>query len=639
MEEEERSKKEEILLLVRVAITLTLVLLGIFYLNESNFSWWVSLLVMGSAWLIIAYDIVWKAFKELFLEKNPFNEYMLMTIASVGAFCLRLFGADHNEYAEGVLVMLLYQIGEFFEDFATDKSRKAITDAIDLRDEKASVILPDGTLVSKRPEELAVGDVCLMKVGEKILCDGEIIEGEASIDESSLTGEFVPVDKKVESPVLSGTIVRSGSIKVKVTKPYADSTVAKLLDLVENSASKKSKADRFISRFSKIYTPVVMILAILVACLPPLFLGVNDGAVWSRWIYTALCFLVIACPCAIVISVPLAYFAGLGLASKNGIVVKGAEYFDKLNHLAYVAFDKTGTLTTGQMRVNLIKPIGISESEFMEYLLAAECRSTHPIARAICEGHDLSKINQGITAYEEVSGFGVRVTYKGHVILAGKINLLNAKALDFDPSKEPGSVTYIAVDNSYKGYIILNDILRENCGVLIQKLQQKGVKTILLSGDREANVKAAAESLHIDEWHSDLIPEEKTEVIHQKIDSNSGTIAYLGDGINDAPSIVLADVGIAMGGLGSDMAIANADLVLMNDDPSKVLTAITIAHKTETSARVNIIVALAIKLGVMITSLVWTGFPLWAAVLADTGLTVLLVLNSLALNFAKIRNR
>lgn len=636
MEQAEFDKKEMVFLISRVAGSLTLLLLGVFYLNETNFPWWVSLLTMGLAWLIVSYDIVYKAFQEMVKEHNPFSEYMLMTIASIGAFALRFFGKEHNEYMEGVLVMLLYQVGEFFEDLATSKSRKAITDAIDLRDQKASVIGSDGTILLKTPEQLQVGDVCQLKVGEKILCDGTIIEGSGSIDESSLTGEFVPVDKKIGSEVYSGTILKAGSIKVKVMKPYADSTVAKLLDLVQNSASKKSKADRFIKRFSKIYTPVVMILAVLVCALPPLFLGVSDGNVWSRWIYTSLCFLVISCPCAIVISVPLAYFAGLGLSSKHGVVVKGAEYFDKLNHLRYIAFDKTGTLTTGQMRVNLIKPKDLSEDQFMEYLLAAESRSTHPIAKAICQGHDLSKIDPEIESYEEISGFGIRVKYKGHAILAGKVNLLNSKSIDFDPATEPGSVTYLAVDNVYKGYIVLTDTLRENCGVLIQKLQQKGVKTILLSGDREANVKAAAETLHLDEWHSDLLPEEKTGFIHSKIDENNGTIAYLGDGINDAPSIVLADVGVAMGCLGSDMAIANADVVLMNDDPYKMITAMTIAHKTEVRARVNIIIALAVKLAVMITALLWSGFPLWCAVLADTGLTVLLVLNSLLLSYSKV---
>jgi len=636
MEQSDFDKKEMFVLIARVAVSLTLLLLGVFYLNETNFEWWVSLLTMGLAWLIVSYDIVYKAFKEIIKEHNPFSEYMLMVIASIGAFALRFFGKDHNEYMEGVLVMLLYQVGEFFEDLATSKSKKAITDAIDLRDQKASVIEKDGTIALKTPEELQVGDICELKVGEKILCDGRIIEGTGSIDESSLTGEFVPVDKKVSDNVYSGTILKAGSIKVEVSKPYADSTVAKLLDLVQNSASKKSKADRFIKRFSKIYTPVVMILAVLVCAVPPLFLGVNDGGVWSRWIYTSLCFLVISCPCAIVISVPLAYFAGLGLSSKHGVVVKGAEYFDKLNHLKYIAFDKTGTLTTGQMRVNLIKPNGLSESEFMEYLLAAESRSTHPIAKAICAGHDLSKIDQGIESYEEISGFGIRVQYKGHAILAGKVDLLNSTSIDFDKATEPGSVTYLAVDNAYKGYIVLTDTLRENCGVLIQKLQQKGVKTILLSGDREANVKATAEQLHIDEWHSDLLPEEKTGFIHNKIDENNGTIAYLGDGINDAPSIVLADVGVAMGCLGSDMAIANADVVLMNDDPYKIITAMDVAHKTEVRARVNIFIALLVKLAVMITSLAWSGFPLWAAVLADTGLTVLLVLNSLMLSYSKV---
>jgi len=636
MAEEAPNKKEMLALGARVLVALALLFLGVFYLDEARFPLWVNVLTMGSAWLIISYDVVYKAFFELLHGRNPFNEFMLMSVASIGAFCLRFFGPDHNEFAEGVLVMLLYQVGEFFGDLAEGKSRKAITDAIDLRDQKASV-LSAGRIIKKSPEELEVGDVCQLKVGEKVLCDGRIIEGGGSLDESSLTGEFEPVDKKTGDEILSGTILKKGSIKVQVGKPYAESTVAKLLELVENSASKKSKADRFIARFSKIYTPIVMIMAVLAAAVPPLFLGVTDGAVWSRWLYTSLCFLVIACPCAIVISVPLAFFAGLGLASKNGIVVKGAEYFDKLNHLSYVAFDKTGTLTKGEMSVDLVKPVGIPKERFMEYLLAAECRSSHPIAKAICQGHDLSKINEGLTFYEEISGFGIRAVYKGHTILAGKVNLLNSKQIDFDPSKGPGTITYLAVDNEYRGCIVLNDVIREKSGYLVKKLHEKGVKTILLSGDREANVVATAKTLGIDEYHAELLPEEKTSYIHEKIDEGGGTVAFLGDGINDAPSIVLSDVGVAMGGLGSDMAIANADIVLMNDEPEKILTAMAIARKTERRAIVNIVVALLVKLAVMVVSLSWSGFPLWAAVLADTGLTIVLVVNSLLLIYSKVK--
>jgi len=636
MEEERINKKEMLVLGARVLVSLGLLILGITYISEPRFPLWANLIVMATAWLIISYDIVYHAFEELVKEHNPFNEFMLMSIASLGAFALRMFGEGHNEFAEGVLVMLLYQIGEFFGDLAEGKSRKAITDAIDLRNQKAMVIA-DGSLIEKSPEELLLGDVCQVKVGEKVLCDGRIVEGGGSLDESSLTGEFEPIDKTKGDTVLSGTILKKGSVKIVVEKPYADSTVAKLLELVENSASKKSKADRFISRFSKVYTPIVMILAILVAALPPLFLGVNNGDVWSRWLYTSLCFLVIACPCAIVISVPLSFFAGLGLASKNGIVIKGAEYFDKLNHLSYVAFDKTGTLTKGEMVVDSIHPVGISESQFMEYLLAAECRSTHPIAKAITKGHEIAKINESLTTYEEITGFGIRAVYKGHVILAGKVNLLNSKAIAFDPEKGPGSVTYLAVDNEYRGYIVLNDVLRPSSAYLIEKLHEKKVKTMLLSGDREANVAAAASNLGIDEYHAELLPEEKTDFIKEKLGKSGGAVAFLGDGINDAPSIVLSDVGIAMGGLGSDMAIANADVVLMNDEPEKILTAMAIAKKTERRAIFNIVVALLVKLSVMVVSLSWSAFPLWAAVLADTGLTILLVINSLLLVYSKVK--
>ena len=372
LEEEEESPKARIILLIRVTLTIALLLIGLLWLNEDNFNVWVNLAVMAAAWLIIGYDVAWKAVKKIFTKGNPFDEHVLMSVSTIGAFCLRFFGNEHNEFFEGVLVMLLYQIGEFFQGLAADRSRDAITSAIDLRNQKVDVILNDGTLVSKKPEEIQIGDVYRFKVGEKSLADGEVIEGTGEVDESSLTGEFMPVMKEVGSPIYSGTLLQSGSLKVRATKEYKDSTVKKLLDLVENNVSKKSKTDRFITKFAKIYTPVVMGIALLVGVVPPLILGIGNGEVWSRWIYTALSFLVISCPCSIVLAVPLAYFAGLGLASKNGIIVKGGEYFDKLNELKTVAFDKTGTLTEGRFRIEEIHSESLPEETFMEYLLAAD---------------------------------------------------------------------------------------------------------------------------------------------------------------------------------------------------------------------------------------------------------------------------
>lgn len=381
-EEEERSKKTLIILGVRIALSLTLALLGQFYFTESAFGLAVNLPIMIVAYLLVAYDVIWEGILCVFKEHEPFDEHLLMTVASLGAFALRFFGPDHNEAFEGVLVMLLYQVGEVFEDLAADKSREAIVSAIDLRDQKARVMEGEN-VVSKSPEELAIGDKVVIGAGDKILCDGTVISGSGRVDESSLTGESLPVNKENGDAVLSGTILKEGSLVVSVGKEYKNSTVAKLIDLVENSSEKKSKATRFITKFARIYTPIVTGLALLVAVIPPLFLGISDGSVWSNWIFVALEFLIVSCPCAIVISVPLSYFAGLGLASKNGVVVKGAEYFDKINELHMVCFDKTGTLTEGDFKVVDVHPVSMSKQDFLTYLSAAEARSSHPIAKAI----------------------------------------------------------------------------------------------------------------------------------------------------------------------------------------------------------------------------------------------------------------
>ena len=635
--EEKESKKGIIVLIVRVAVSLTLALLGQFYFSEAHYGLAVNATIMAIAWAIVSYDVVWDGLKNLFKGKNPFDEHLLMTISSIGAFCLRCFGPEDNEFLEGVLVMLLYQVGEAFEDYAAEKSRKAITSAIDLRDEKASVVLKSGEIISKKPEELAIGDHVLVKVGEKILCDGSVYGGNGAVNESSLTGESVPVEKKVGSAVLSGTILESGSLTVSVEKEYQDSTVKKMLDLMEESADKKSKTDRFIDRFARLYTPIVVALSLFIAIIPPLFLGIHDGAVWSRWVYTALCLLVISCPCAIVISVPLAYFAGLGLASKNGILVKGSEYFDKLNQLRYVAFDKTGTLTEGRFHISKIVTKGIEEKQFLEWIKAAECRSSHPLARAIVSQEESGAYSQDVSDYEEVAGFGVRLKYKGHRLVAGNLALLNDQDIGQEAQEESGSLIYLAVDDRYVGYVVLNDTIRPSAKTMVDDLHKMKVKTMLLSGDRAGNAESVAREIGLDECHAELTPEEKTAYLQEKINEGSGTVAYVGDGINDAPSIVLADIGIAMGGFGSDVAVQNADVVLANDDLGKIVLAKKIAKATQRRAMFNIIASLAIKVGVMIASLAWPAFPLWIAVFADSGVAALLTVNSLLLIYKKVK--
>ena len=638
--EEERSKKTIIILVVRIALSLTLALLGQFLFTEARFNLWVNLGVMGLAYVIIAYDVLWEGILSIVKEHQPFDEHLLMTVASLGAFALRFFGAEHNEFFEAVLVMLLYQVGEVFEDLAADKSREAITSALDLREEDAKVISGDVTIL-KKPEELRIGDKVVLGAGEKVLCDAIVISGSGSTDESSLTGEFLPVEKKEGDHVISGTILKEGSLVISVEKEYKDSTIAKLLDLVEHSASKKSRATRFITRFARIYTPIVAGLALLVAVIPPLFLGINDPSVWSGWIFTALEFLIVSCPCAIVISVPLAYFAGLGLASKKGVVVKGAEYFDKINELKLVCFDKTGTLTEGKFAVTEVRPVGLEEETFLEYLSAAEARSTHPIGKAILAyGGFESKAND-VSDYEEASGYGVSTTYKGHTVLAGKKELLEKNKVPVDANSASGSITYLAVDGVYAGYIVLNDSLRPTSKKMVDGLKKNNVRTMLLSGDKKENVETVSVTLGLDECHGELLPEEKQKLLQEAIDKKEGKVAFVGDGINDAPSIVLADIGIAMGGLGSDVAVRNADVVLMHDDPSRILTLIKVAGKTKKRAIFNIVFSLVVKIGIMVASIIGTStglfaVPLWVTVFGDSGVAMLAVLSSLLLSYSKV---
>ena len=603
MEEKENRKKEATILFTRVGLSVALLLLGTLYLNEDNFPWYANLIVMLSSYLIIAYDVIFKAFRLTFAEKDPFNECTLMVLASFGAFALRAFGKGENEYLEGVLVILLYQIGEFFQDLAEDKSKDAITKAIDLREEKAKVRL-DGKLIEKDAEDILPGDVLLISSGSKVLCE-----------------------------VTSGTMVSEGYLEVVASKAYSDSTVAKLLELVTSSAEKKSKATRFISRFSRYYTPIVMALAVMVAALPPLFLGVSDGQVWARWIYAALSFLIVSCPCAVVISVPLAYFSGLGLASRSGVLVKGAAYFDQLNSLYAVAFDKTGTLTEGRFKLLSCHPQGISEAEFLEYAAASEAISNHPIAACL---KSLSSFDQSqVSSAVDLAGEGVKAVYKGHEVFAGK-------AKEGDSPKQEGTAISLYIDGEYRGYCLLGDEAKPNAKMTIAELNRRGILTCMFSGDRKENAERMAYSLGLKEVKGGLTPEQKTEALKELIAKKKGAVAFVGDGINDAPSIALSDVGIAMGGLGSDAAVANADCVILNDDPKKIITLLRVARKTNNRALFNILASLGVKGVVMALSIAASAtgafsMPIAVSVFADSGLALLMTLSSLLLGFEKVK--
>ena len=627
-------KKEILINSVRLSVALILAIVGLFYLNEANFGVWVNFVVMGIAWLIVGYDIVYKAFHSLIKEKNPFDENMLMLIASIGAFCLRLFGKDENEifgneFFEAFMVAFLFQLGDIFEDLATDKSHEAISNAIGLRAKKAS-LLKDGNILTVEPEDLSIGDEILVKVGEIIPADGVILSGSGDVDMSSLTGEFNPVAKKEGDLVNSGTILKSGSLKVRVNKSYEDSTVSKIIALVEESNGAKSKADKFITKFARIYTPIVVAIALLIAVIPPLCIGMNSLETWKEWIRIGVSILVISCPCAVVVSVPLAYFAGIGLASKYGIIVKGGSYFDELNRLGVLVTDKTGTLTRGKFIVEEYHPEGISLEKFQEYMIAAESRSNHPIAKAIVGETNLAPYSEKISEYTEKAGYGEILTYDGHTLLAGNEKLLRENHISFTKANEIGTIVYLAIDGKYAGYLLLNDEIKESSFKTIQDLHKMGVKSVMLTGDKKESALKVANELQIDEVHSELLPEDKTNLLKEKLTAEKA-VAYVGDGINDAPSIALADIGVAMGGAGSDLAVENANIVIMNDDVSKIVTAKKIAKATRNRAIFNVVASLLIKLAIAACSILIPSFPLMIAVFADTGVTLLMVASSVSL--------
>ena len=645
-EEEELTKGRLVFLICRLAFGLILAFLGLFLWNEQNLrgmglsdiaALWVNFAIMAAAYLAVGYDILWKTIKHFRHFKDLFDENTLMTIATIGAFCLRFFGEQQNEFFEAVMVVFLYQVGELFEDISVDRSKKAIEDAVGLRAKKAC-LLHEGKKEEVDPETLKIGDQILISVGDIIPADGVVVSGNGGVNMASLTGESLPVEMNVGDNVNSGTTLVSGSLVVEVTKEYEDSTVSKIIRLVKEGESSKSKAQRFVTTFAKIYTPIVCLIALLVAVIPPLFIGIGDSAVWASWLYSAICLLVISCPCAIVVSVPLAYFAAIGLASKNGILVKGASYLDWLSSLDAVASDKTGTITLGVFSIDHFKQNEIDEELFKEYLFAAESRSNHPLARAIMGDDDGSKYQEHISEYNEIAGRGVSMVYKGHSILAGSSRLLEENGISFTRCDKKGSTTYLAMDGKYVGHATLKDKIKETSKEMVDALTSMNIDTIILTGDRKDVSEEIGAYVGAKKVHSELLPEDKKRILEGEIKVRKGGVAYIGDGINDAPSLAVADVGIAMGGAGSDIAVDSADVVIMNDDPRKVVKAVKIAKAGKAKALFNIIASLVVKVAIAALSIVFgEAFPLWTAVLADTGLTLILVLNSVSLLFKKVK--
>lgn len=598
-------------IIIGAAVLATAVLLS---LNNE----WLQIALFIISYIIVGGDVVKRAVKNIF-KGQVFDESFLMSIATIGAFFI-------GEYPEGVAVMLFYQVGELFQSYAVGKSRKSIASLMDIRPDYANVKKGD-ELVKVDPDEVQIGDIIVIKAGEKIPLDGKVIEGSSMIDTSALTGESVPREVEVGSDILSGCININGVITAEVTKEFGESTVSKILDLVENASSKKSNSEQFITKFARYYTPVVVIIAVFLAIIPPL---VIDGATFSDWIYRALAFLVVSCPCALVISIPLSFFGGIGGASKKGVLVKGSNYLEALAETEIVVFDKTGTLTKGVFNVQEIHPEGVSKEELLELTAHAESYSNHPISLSLKRAYSKEIDNGRISDVEEISGHGVIATVDGKKVMAGNIKLMKMMDIPYFKGELIGTIVHVAVNNKYIGYIVIADEVKEDSAQAIKELKAANIKqTVMLTGDNKSIGSKVAKELGLDKVYAELLPADKVEKLEELFSQKSkkGKLAFVGDGINDAPVLARADIGIAMGGLGSDAAIEAADVVIMTDEPSKIATAMKISKKTLKIAHQNIVFAIGIKIIVLILS-AFGITTMWAAIFADVGVTIIAVLNA-----------
>lgn len=598
-------------IIIGAAVLATAILLS---LNNE----WLQIALFIISYIIVGGDVVKRAVKDI-LKGQVFDENFLMSIATIGAFFI-------GEYPEGVAVMLFYQVGELFQSYAVGKSRKSIASLMDIRPDYANVKKGD-ELVKVDPDEVQIGDIIVIKAGEKIPLDGKVIEGSSMIDTSALTGESVPREVKVGSDILSGCININGVIIAEVTKEFGESTVSKILDLVENASSKKSNSEQFITKFARYYTPVVVIIAVFLAIIPPL---VIDGATFSDWIYRALAFLVVSCPCALVISIPLSFFGGIGGASKKGVLVKGSNYLEALAETEIVVFDKTGTLTKGVFNVQEIHPEGVSKEELLELTAHAESYSNHPISLSLKRAYSKEIDNGRISDVEEISGHGVIATVDGKKVMAGNIKLMKMMDIPYFKGELIGTIVHVAVNNKYIGYIVIADEVKEDSAQAIKELKAANIKqTVMLTGDNKSIGSKVAKELGLDKVYAELLPADKVEKLEELFSQKSkkGKLAFVGDGINDAPVLARADIGIAMGGLGSDAAIEAADVVIMTDEPSKIATTMKISKKTLKIAHQNIVFAIGIKIIVLILS-AFGITTMWAAIFADVGVTIIAVLNA-----------
>ena len=570
------------------------------------------------SYIIVGSKIVFKAIRNITRGK-VFDENFLMTIATLGAFFI-------GEFPEAVAVMLFYQVGELFQSYAVDKSRKSISSLMDIRPDFANVMRNE-EIIKVDPEEVEIGEIIVVKPGEKVSLDGIVIDGASMLDASALTGESVPRKVEIGSSILSGCINQTGLLKIQVTKKYGESTVRKILDLVENASSRKSKSENFITKFAKYYTPIVVIVAVLLAIIPSLLLEGN----FTEWLYRALSFLVVSCPCALVISIPLSFFGGIGGASKAGILIKGSNYLEALSNTEIVVMDKTGTLTQGVFEVQKVKANNISNEELIKVAAHAESYSNHPIALSVKKAYNKEVNNNLVSETQELSGLGISAKVEGKDVLIGNEKLMKENNIEYTKCKYIGTILYVAINKQYAGYILISDRIKEDSKKAVEELRLNNIKKIvMLSGDRKNVGENVANILGIDEVHTELLPDEKVSMVEElmKQKTSKGKLAFVGDGINDTPVLALSDIGIAMGGLGADSAIEAADIVIMTDEPSKISKALKISKKTMKIVKQNIVFAISVKIAVLILSALGVS-TMWWAVFADVGVSVIAILNAL----------
>ena len=591
---------------------------------------WQLLVIYLVPYLLIGFGTLKEA-AEGIIDGDLFNENFLMSVATIGALCIGFLPGAETEFPEAVFVMLFFQIGELFEEYAEGKSRDSISHLLAIRPDVANVER-DGKVSEVSPEDVAIGEIIVVKPGERVPIDGKVIEGETSLDTAALTGESLPRDISVGDSIMSGCINLSGVVRVKTTKAFGESTVSKIIDLVESADKNKSRSESFITKFARVYTPVVVIAALILAFIPPVFAGAGFVDSFPVWLHRALIFLVVSCPCALVISVPLSFFGGLGAASRRGVLIKGSNFVDALARLGVVVFDKTGTLTYGKFEVEAVHPTDFDERELLHLAAHVEHFSTHPIGAALRNAFP-AEATDGceVTNVEEIAGRGIRAEVAGRTVCVGNSKMMDDLGVEWHDCHLAGTIVHVAVDGKYAGHIVISDVVKKDSDEAIRSLKKLGVdRTVMLTGDREAVGKEVAEKLGLDEYHAGLLPAEKVAQVERLISEKPAgkVLAFVGDGINDAPVLKRADVGIAMGGLGSDAAIEAADVVLMDDKPSKIAVAVRIARRTIRIARQNVWFAIGVKVSILALAAAGLG-TMWMAVFADVGVTVLAVFNAM----------